>query len=734
MGAIGHVHPYEQILDNTSRKRDTPINADTPALKRFAPALIPIGFAFVGLWPFLDFSRIIGEWDNLFSMYILEHGYRWLTGMDQSFWDAPFYYPAKNMIAYSDDYLGNLPLYAPIRLFAANRELAFQLWIAASLLLNFAIAYWSLRKLDCNLVGSTAGAYLFSYGLPMVAQFQHAQFAPRYMVPLAFLFASRLLAKGSRKYFAGTLCAIVWQLYISIYTGLFLCLCLAVYFLMGFWLLRREKPWQKILGCRQETLLRIVLLAFSVIALLPTAVPHYLASSETGIRSWEEVSCFLPRIRSWLFPSFRSAVWGWLADNRTLAFRSLPCWYEQQLFVGAFPTLIFLAFPFCRRRLGNLNLRNFSTLAWLLIAFMCILTLYLSDYSPYNVIYHLPGFGAVRAVGRVVLVLLFPLAILSAATITAALKHLALTFPQRGYQRLTLPVVSAMILFAFVGEHLCASSDAISVRQLRKELRKIKKFAKAEPSASSILWVPPGPGEQFGHRNNTYAMLAAQDMGLPTANGISSNAPPGYSENVYQWLSSNGIALERLMVIPYPSFNNAYHLGTKASFDLFSNAAAKYARSGWGGPESWGMWSLGKRSSLELKIVEHPSSEMELTLEVFAFVCPAKPNLTVVVTVNAAEVAKLDFDMKNSAGKRTILLSESLIASKEGNLTITFDYDDVRSPNDLHISDDRRNLALKLISLELRPVANPSGPTRLFLKGRTCPEAGEQHAPPQEPS
>jgi hypothetical protein len=681
------------------------------ALKRFAPALIPIGFAFVGLWPFLDFSQIIGEWDNLFSMYILEHGYRWLAGMDHSFWDAPFYYPAKNMIAYSDDYLGNLPLYAPIRLFAGNRELAFQLWIVASMLLNFAIAYWSLRKLDCNLVGSTAGAYLFAFGLPMVAQFQHAQFAPRYMVPLAFLFASRLLATGSRKDFAGTLGAVVWQLYISIYTGLFLCLCLVVYFLMGFWLLRRERPWQKIVGDKRETVLRIALLAFSMIALLPTVVPHYLATSGTGIRSWADISCFLPRLRSWIFPSFRSAAWGWLAESRTLAFSSLPCWFEQQLFVGAFSTLIFLAFPFYRRRLGDLNLRNFSTLSWLLIAFMWVLTLYLSDYSPYKLIYHLPGFGALRAVGRVVLVLLFPLAILSAATITAALKHLALRIPQPEYQRLMLPAVGAMILLAFVAEHLCASSDAISVKQLRKELSKIEKFANAlRPSASSILWIPPRPGERVDYRNNTYAMLASQDMGLPTANGISSNEPRGYRGNVYQWLSSNGIAPERLMVIPYPWLKTAYQLGTKLSFDLHSNAAAKYARSGWGDPETWGMWSLGKRSSLELKITEHPSSAMELKLEVFAFVCPAKPNLTVVVTVNSAEVAKLYFDMKTNAGKRTILLPQNLIASNEGNLKITFDYDDVRSPKELHISDDHRNLALKLISLELRPVANASGP------------------------
>jgi hypothetical protein len=104
-------------------------------------------------------------------------------------------------------------------------------------------------------------------------------------------------------------------------------------------------------------------------------------------------------------------------------------------------------------------------------------------------------------------------------------------------------------------------------------------------------------------------------------------------------------------------------------------------------------------------------------------------NLTVVVTVNSAEVAKLDFDMKNRTGKRTILLSQSLVASKEGDLKITLDYDDVMTCALRRLFRLAMTIAILRSNLYLwscRPVANPSGPTRLFLEGRTCPEAGEQ--------
>ena len=70
-------------------------------------------------------------------MYVLEDGYRWLTGLDKSFWSAPFFYPAPNVIAYSDNHLGSLLFYSAFRLLGQGRETAFQLWVVTIFTLNY---------------------------------------------------------------------------------------------------------------------------------------------------------------------------------------------------------------------------------------------------------------------------------------------------------------------------------------------------------------------------------------------------------------------------------------------------------------------------------------------------------------------------------------------------------------------------------------------------------------------
>jgi hypothetical protein len=51
----------------------------------------------VGMALFFKANQIPGDLgDSRFNMYVLEHGYRWLTGLDASFWSAPFFYPFTN--------------------------------------------------------------------------------------------------------------------------------------------------------------------------------------------------------------------------------------------------------------------------------------------------------------------------------------------------------------------------------------------------------------------------------------------------------------------------------------------------------------------------------------------------------------------------------------------------------------------------------------------------------------
>src|SRR5579871_2971771 len=161
--------------------------AQWPADRFAIPAGLLLGLALVPLramgW---NLHRIPGDLvDARFNNYVLEHGHHWLTGRERSFWDAPFFLPEPNVIAYSDCHLGTLPLYALFRFAGADRETAFQLWALAQFALNYLCCAWVLRRFGFGRVAATAGAYVFAFGMPVVGQINHLQLAPRFLVPVA---------------------------------------------------------------------------------------------------------------------------------------------------------------------------------------------------------------------------------------------------------------------------------------------------------------------------------------------------------------------------------------------------------------------------------------------------------------------------------------------------------------------------------------------------------------------
>src|SRR3981081_1739179 len=92
-------------------------------------AAIALTMFFVGVSLFFRFDAIPGDLgDTRFNMCVLEHGFRWIKGIDKSFWSAHFLYPATNVIAYSDNHLGTVLFYAFFRFLGLDRETAYQGW------------------------------------------------------------------------------------------------------------------------------------------------------------------------------------------------------------------------------------------------------------------------------------------------------------------------------------------------------------------------------------------------------------------------------------------------------------------------------------------------------------------------------------------------------------------------------------------------------------------------------
>src|ERR1039457_1211161 len=123
--------------------------------------------------------------DARFNQFVLEHFFQVVTGGAKSFTNPPLFYPWIDVIAFSDTNWGSVPIYCLFRLMQFDPEHAFAGWFAVGFALNCVSTYAVLRLFGLRSLGAAAGSFLFSFGLPVLAQDRHAQLLYRFCVPCA---------------------------------------------------------------------------------------------------------------------------------------------------------------------------------------------------------------------------------------------------------------------------------------------------------------------------------------------------------------------------------------------------------------------------------------------------------------------------------------------------------------------------------------------------------------------
>ena len=241
----------------------------------------------MGISLFFKVDKIPGNLgDARYNMYVLEHGYRWLAHLDHSFWSAPFFYPAPNVVTYSDNHLGTFWFYSVFRMLGASRETAFQLWALIIFALNYCITWLVLRAQKFHPIGAIASAYLFTFPMIMAGQMGHAQLAPRFMVPVAFWMAYLFLESGKPRLLWLLLAACAYQIYLNVYIGYFLVLSLAP-FCAALFLYRKQ--WIAIRSFIENVGMRVVLRRSAeyagscigvMLVLFPLVIPYYRTQQE----------------------------------------------------------------------------------------------------------------------------------------------------------------------------------------------------------------------------------------------------------------------------------------------------------------------------------------------------------------------------------------------------------------------------------------------------------------------
>jgi hypothetical protein len=191
---------------------------------------------------YVAFRTIPGDVaDGRHIVTVLEFFSRTLTdllhGTDADFLNAPFFYPWPRVTNFTDTFWGNGQPYALARALGADELASFQIWFITGIVLTYLAAFISFRKLGMGPWGAAAGAFLFTFALPMMAQTGHSQLFYRLWIPPAVVALDRLLTKGSLRAGAWCVVFVALQFATEVNLGLFLCMLLGAYtaaiFLVG---------------------------------------------------------------------------------------------------------------------------------------------------------------------------------------------------------------------------------------------------------------------------------------------------------------------------------------------------------------------------------------------------------------------------------------------------------------------------------------------------------------------
>lgn len=349
----------------------------------------------------LNFTFYPGDLvDARFNAYILEHGFQYLTGQNDTYWNAPFMWPEKEVISYSDNLLGSVPIYAAFRIFRFDVLTSFQLWFLLVFFLNYLSCYVFLKWLFSNPYAAIAGALVFAFSIALQSQMAHAQAFPRFFIPIAFLFLLKFGKEWKPEYFLLSILCLTAQFYTAIYLGFLTMTSLAVGFmLVPFFghrtlVIKLKNIWWW-----------LKMLAYTALnaGLLYVLFEPYVRRSEGMIApEFDAIFYTIPELKSFVYSKVGSLSWTSLEHTLWL---KIPGYYDHEIFPGGLMLLgclVLLIYLITRWKMASSNIKILSVTG--LITFFLFLRI--DDWSAYKLLFEIPGYGAMRAMHRIIGVLL----------------------------------------------------------------------------------------------------------------------------------------------------------------------------------------------------------------------------------------------------------------------------------------------------------------------------------------
>ncbi len=492
---------------------DAPAGVDRRRLR--SAVLIPIAFWAAGMivahhpMIFSGFRLLQQDrFDSRFLHYMLEHGYRWISGDAQhrTFWDPPIFHPARNVAAYSETMLGTGPIYWAWRGLGFPPDLSYGLWLLAVSSLNFFAAFLFFRRiLKRSPTASGYGAFLFSFASMRLANLGHPQLFPGFYLVAVLFCLARVIEQPDRRraapWVASLAAFFILQVYACFYLAWFLTLALGLA-LVAALALPSLRPGT--LGwLRRQAPLLAGGLCLAGLALIPFVQHSLRAAGSTGYREYDEVEMFLPRVASWFYFSPDHHLYGRFLP--AALYDHLPIRSLEQIALG-------LVSPI----LAGIGLWRIRTTPWgkllgIVSVTLIVMTLCLPGGASFWGLCYLvlPGARAIRAVGRVAFLLLLPLSA-GAATFCDE---------QRGRKSL---LVAALLVSMLEQVRSLPALDRFDARATTSSISRLM-----DPSAEAVFVTcrkpldAPSFLDSLPPRWHLEVMTASLEAGIPTINGYS---------------------------------------------------------------------------------------------------------------------------------------------------------------------------------------------------------------------
>ncbi len=147
-----------------------------------------------------------------------------------------------------------------------------------------------------------------------------------------------------------------------------------------------------------------------------------------------------------------------------------------------------------------------------------------------------------------------------------------------------------------------------------------------------------------------------------------------------------------------------YTLGDNVDFSG-AGTGSQMLNSGWSSPEKWGVWSNSKKSELSFSL--QPDTELnnestyQLNIKTIAYVNKEKNNLSGTISLNGKPLGPFQF--LHPERKKTLVYSIPPGVLQKSNNAVTITFNQLKSPDNLGLSNDTRLLGLGLKSMLIEP-------------------------------